>query len=127
MSTIVAAIVLFAMWLGWGWLSWRRVLALARRFDSLSPMPRFFLSAGALLLSGAALIGGWMVVSAISPEGEHFGVGAFSVFLVAGALFVSLQMFGASLMWREGTRVTSRPPPASNSRNDHNRQEGEQE
>lgn len=127
MSTIVAAIVLFAMWLGWGWMSWRQTLAFARRLDSLSSMPRFLVSAGALLLSGAALIGGWMVVSALSPDGEHFGVGAFAVFLVTGALFVSLQMFGASLVWRAGVQVTSRPPPASNSRNDHNRQEGEQE
>lgn len=127
MSTIVAAVALFAFWLAWGWASWRRVLALAQRFDALSAMPRFLLSAGALLLSGAALIGGWMAASALSPDGESLGAAGFGVFLVAGALFVSLQMFGAGLLWRAGMQVTSGAAPASNPRSDHNRQEGEQE
>lgn len=127
MSTLVAAVVLFSMWLAWGGLSWRRTLAVAQHFDGVSALSRFLLSAGALALSGAALIGGWLVATALSPGAEVIGAADFAVFLVSGALFVNLQMFGAGLLWRTGTQVTSGAAAASKSRNDHNRQDGEQE
>ncbi|MER3414375.1 MAG: hypothetical protein C4340_04145 [Armatimonadota bacterium] len=127
MSTLTAAAVLFALWLAWGWVSWQRTLNLARRFDALSVLPRFLLSACALVLSGAALIGGWLAVSAIGGDREWLDAAGFAVFLIAGSLFVSLQMFGACLIWRAGMQVTSGAGPASNPRSDHNRQQGEQE
>jgi hypothetical protein len=127
MSMLIAAVVLFALWLTWGWISWRPTLEVTKRFDGLSSVPRFLLSSGALVLSGASLIGGWLAVNALSPGAESLDAAGFAVFFFAGSIFVSLQMFGASLVWRAGVQVTSGPAPASNSQSDHNRQEGEQE
>lgn len=128
MGLLVAALSLFALWLAWGWLTWRRTLEVARRLDGLLPLPRFLLSAGALVLSGAVLIGGWLAASALNGNTERLGVVGFAVLLVVGMLFVSLQMFGACLMWQAGTQVTSSGFPASKPQSDHNRQEeGEQE
>ncbi|HVL38466.1 MAG TPA: hypothetical protein VM328_03650 [Fimbriimonadaceae bacterium] len=99
--------LMFALWLGYGLLQWRRSQTIQQAMMEICRKRRAVYGPLLLLAGVAAMAGGFAVVQAMGGlTREGLTIVAWLVLALSGLLFVHLQTIGAAMMASLATAVT---------------------